>query len=34
VSDNEPIIAFIAIAAVVLVIIIGWYKNIWERRQK
>jgi hypothetical protein len=33
-NETEPLIAFIAVAAVVLAIIAGWYKDIWERRNR
>jgi hypothetical protein len=33
-NEAEPFIALVAVAAVVFAIIAGWYKDIWERRQK
>jgi hypothetical protein len=33
-NEAEPFIALLAVAAVALAIIAGWYKDIWERRNR
>jgi hypothetical protein len=33
-NEAEPFIALLAVSAVVFAIIAGWYKDIWERRNR